>query len=100
MIINVKLLKGEDLKVIQINYSKLTSTSTYSTKAINKLKTTERRSTTAVYPRHLKVKEQDISLTKNYCITISIKIISSIHIFILRIQQVLGSDELKSQCRF
>ena len=46
---------------------------------------------------HLKVKEQDISLIKNYCITINIKIISSIHIFIFKIQ-VLGSHELKSHC--
>ena len=57
MIINLKLLKWEDLKAIQINDSKLTSTSKYSTKAINKLKTTETGSTIVVYPRHLKVKE-------------------------------------------
>ena len=38
--------------------------------------------TTAVDPRHLKVKE-DISLTKNYCITISIQKITFIHKFIL-----------------
>ena len=44
-------------------------------------------------PWHLK----DISLTKNYCITINIKIISSIHIFIFKVQ-VLGSHELKSHC--
>ena len=50
-------------------------------------------------PQHLKDKEQDISITKNYCITINIKIISSIHIFILKIQ-VLGSHELKSHCHF
>ena len=36
------------------------------------------RSTTAVDPQHLKVKE-DISLAKDYCITISIQKISSIH---------------------
>ena len=34
---------------------------------------------TAVEPQHLKVKVKDISLTKNYCITISIQKISSIH---------------------
>ena len=45
-------------------------------------------------PQHLKVKEQDISLTKNYCITVNIKTISSVHIFIFKIQ-VLGSHELK-----
>ena len=39
----------------------------------------------------------DISLTKNCCITINIKIISSIHKFIFKIQ-VLGSHELKSHC--
>ena len=50
-------------------------------------------------PQHLKDKEQDISITKNYCITINIKIISSIHIFILKIQ-VLGSLELKNHCHF
>ena len=46
-----------------------------------------------------KVKEHDISLTKNYCITVNIKIMSSIHIFIFKIQ-VLGSHELKSHCHF
>ena len=50
------------------------------------------RSTTAVDPQHLKV-EEDISLTKNYCITISIQKISSIHKFILKMQQILGSHE-------
>ena len=50
-------------------------------------------------PWHLKVKEQDISLTKNYCITINIKIISSIHIFVFKIQ-VLGSHELKATAIF
>ena len=57
----------------------------------------KKKNTTAVGPQHLKVKEQDNSLTKNYCITINIKIISSIHIFIFKIQ-VLGSHELKSHC--
>ena len=36
-------------------------------------------------------------LTKNYCITSNIKIIRSIHIFILKI---LGSHELKPHCHF
>ena len=62
---------------------------------MNLLKST--RSTTPVDSWHLKVKEYDTSLTKNYCITINIKIISSIHIFIFKIQ-VLGSHELKSHC--
>ena len=65
------------------------------------LKTTQKRymilfktkSTTAVDPQHLKVKEQDISLTRNYCIIVSIQIISSIHTFILKIQQILESCE-------
>ena len=48
----------------------------------------ETRSTTAVDPRHLKVNEQDISLTKNDCIIINIKMISSIHIFFLTAQNV------------
>ena len=39
----------------------------------------------------------DISLTKNYCITISIHKISSVHIFILKIQQILGFHDLKGQ---
>ena len=64
-----------------------------------KIEKRKTRSTTAGDPRHLKVKKQHISLTKNYCITISIKIISSIHIFIFKIQ-VLGSHELKSHCHF
>ena len=46
-------------------------------------------------PPHLKVKEPDISLTKNYCITINIKIISFFHIFTLKIQ-ILGSHELSN----
>ena len=36
-------------------------------------KTTERIGTTAVDPRHLKIKEWDISLTKKYYIPISIQ---------------------------
>ena len=53
------------------------------------------RSTIAVDPRDSKVKEQDISLTKKFCITISIQKISSIHKFIIKIQQFLGYHELK-----
>ena len=40
-------------------------------------------------PQTLKVKESDISPTKNYCI----QKISSINRFILKIQQILGSHE-------
>ena len=52
-------------------------------------------STTAV-DWHLKVKdiEYDVGLTKNYCITVIMQKISSIHKLILKIQQVLGSHEL------
>ena len=56
------------------------------------------RDTTADYPQHLQV-EEDISLTKN-CITISIQKISSIHIFILKMQQILGSPELTGHNHF
>ena len=42
----------------------------------------------------------DIILTKNYCITISIQKIISIHKFILRIQQILGSHQLKGHGHF
>ena len=47
-------------------------------------------------PQHLKGKEKDISRTKNYCITICNQKTSSIHTFILEIQQILGSHELKT----
>ena len=53
-------------------------------------------STTAVDHQHLKVKEKDINLAKTNCITISIEKISSFQKFILKIQQILGSHELKS----
>ena len=53
-----------------------------------------------MHPQHLKVKEYDISLTKNYCITIRIQKISSIHKLILKIQQVLGSHELEGHGHF
>ena len=46
-------------------------------------------------PQHLKVKEKNISLTKKYCITISIQKVSSIHKFIHKIKQILGSHELE-----
>ena len=48
----------------------------------------------AVDLQNLKVKEQDINLTKSYCITISIQKISSIDKFILKIHQIFGSHEL------
>ena len=47
------------------------------------------RSTIAMDPWHLKVKEKGISLTKNYWIIISIQQISSIQIFILKTNQIL-----------
>ena len=58
------------------------------------------RSKTAVDPRHLKINEQDISLTKNCCITISFQSISSIHKFIINIHQKLGSHELNGHGHF
>ena len=50
-------------------------------------------------PQHLKVKDkdQDISLTKNYCIIIIIQKNSSIHNFILKVQDIFGPHELKYQ---
>ena len=49
---------------------------------------------------YLKVSEKGISLTKNYCITISIQKISSIHKFILKIQQISRYHELKGHYHF
>ena len=51
-------------------------------------------------PQHLKVKEKDISLTKNYCLTVSMQRISSIHTLILKIQHILGSHELNDHAIF
>ena len=52
-------------------------------------------STTAV-DWHLKVKDKEynVGLTKNYCITVSMQKISSIHTLVLKIQQIWGSYEL------
>ena len=49
-------------------------------------------------PQHLKVKQQHISLTKNYRIIVSIQTITSMHTFILKIQLILESRELKDHC--
>ena len=38
--------------------------------------------------------EYNVELTKKYCITVSIEKISSIHTFILKTEQILGSHEL------
>ena len=48
---------------------------------------------------HLKVKdiEYNVGLTKNYCITVSMQKISSIHKLI---QQILGSHELNDHTHF
>ena len=48
---------------------------------------------------HLKVKdiEHNVGLTKNYCITVSIQKISSIHKLF---QQILGSHELNDHTHF
>ena len=53
---------------------------------------------TAVVQWHLKVKdiECDVSLTTNYCITLSMQKISAIHIFIFKVQLILGSNEIKA----
>ena len=57
-------------------------------------------STTAV-EQHLKVKdiEYDIGITKNYCMTVSMQKISSIHKLILKIQQILGPHELNDHAK-
>ena len=65
-------------------------------KPLEMLKT---RSITAMDLRYLKVKE-DISLTKNYSITISIQKINLIHKFIPTIKQILWSHELKCRGHF
>ena len=51
---------------------------------------------------HLKVKdiECDVGLTKNYCITVSLQKVSSIHKLILKIQPILGSHELNIHNHF
>ena len=58
-------------------------------------------STTAV-DWHLKVKdiEYDVSLTKHYCLTVSMQKISSVHKLIFKIQQILGPNELNSHAQF
>ena len=59
------------------------------TSQLNLSQVSKTRSTTAVDPCQLKLKEKDISLTKNYyCITISIQEISSVQKFVLKIQQI------------
>ena len=46
---------------------------------------------------NFKYKKCDVSLTKNYCITVSMQKISSIHKLI---QQILGSHELNDHAHF
>ena len=57
---------------------------------------------TAAVDWDIKVKdiEYNAGLTKNYCITVSIQKISSIHKLILKIQQILGSHELHGHAHF
>ena len=45
---------------------------------------------------HLKVKdiEYNVGLTKKYCITVSMQKMSSIHTLILKVQQIIESQEL------
>ena len=51
---------------------------------------------------YLKVKdiEYNVGLTKNYCITVSMKKLISIHKLILKMQQILGSHELNDHAPF
>ena len=51
---------------------------------------------------HLKVKdtEYDVGLTKNYCISVSMQKLNSIHKLIFKIQQILGSRELNDHAYF
>ena len=59
--------------------------------------------TTIVVDWHLKVKEDieyNVSLTKNYCITVSMQKLSSVHTLICKTQQVLGSQELNGHTHF
>ena len=60
-----------------------------------------RKSTTTV-DSHLKIKnkEYNVGLTKNYCITVSMQKICTIHKLILNIQQVLGYHELNDHTHF
>ena len=56
------------------------------------------KSTTAVdWQLRVKSKKCDIGLIKNYCITVSMQKLSSIHIFI---QQILGSHKLNDHAHF
>ena len=54
---------------------------------------------TTVVDWHFEVKdiEYDVGLTKNYCLTVSMQIISSDHILI---QQILESHELNNHTHF
>ena len=51
-------------------------------------------------PPAFKSQREGYQSNQNYCITISIKKISSIHKFILKVQQILGFHELKSNGHF
>lgn len=55
---------------------------------------------TSTIASKIKVKEteKDIGLTKNYYIAITIQKISSIHKFLLKIKQTLGSQGTKRPC--
>ena len=56
-------------------------------------------STTAI-DWHLKVRYEHVGLTKNYCITVSIQKISSIHILIFKMHQIFESHELNGHAHF
>ena len=59
----------------------------------------QRLTSTTAEDWHLKVKNKkcDVGLTKNYCITVSMQKISSIHKLI---QQIFGSHELNDHINF
>ena len=57
---------------------------------------------TAAPDWHLKAKykEYNVDLTKNYCFTVSMQKINSIHKLTLYIQQILGSHDLNYHAHF
>ena len=60
------------------------------------------RTSTTTVDSHLKIKkkEYNVGLTKNYCITVSVQKICTIHKLTLNIQQVLGYYELNDHTHF
>ena len=60
------------------------------------------RTSTTTVDSHLKIKneEYNVGLTKNYCITVSMQKICTIHKLNLNMQQVLGYHELNDHTHF